>query len=241
MLKVILNRLKPHAEETFAEEQAGFKAGRSTTEQIFNLRILCEKYFQHQQNLYHVFTDFRIAFGIVWHAVLWATMRKYNISANLVRTIEQLCDKSTSAVQMNGSIGEWFRTTVGVKQGCLLSPTLFNIFLKRIMSDALEEHDRKFSIDGRNITNLRFADDIDALAKEQQELEALVESLDKTCTKYNMEISAEKTKLMTNSANDIQRDKKVKWQKLGTLTSFKYLGAVVSDDGSIPEVPLSIA
>ena len=109
------------------------------------------------------------------------------------------------------------------------------------MSDALEEHDRKFSIDGRNITNLRFADDIDALAKEQQELEALVESLDKTCTKYNMEISAEKTKLMTNSANDIQRDKKVKWQKLGTLTSFKYLGAVVSDDGSIPEVPLSIA
>ena len=90
-------------------------------------------------------------------------MRKYNISANLVRTIEQLYDKATSAVQMNGSIGEWFRTTVGVRQGCLLSPTLFNIFLKRIMSDALKEHDGKVSIGGRNITNLRFADDIDAL------------------------------------------------------------------------------
>ena len=63
---------------------------------------------------------------------------------------------------MNGSIGEWFRTTVGVRQGCLLSPTLFNIFLERIMSDALEEHDGKVSIGGRNITNLRFADDIDA-------------------------------------------------------------------------------
>ena len=67
-------------------------------------------------------------------------MRKYNISANLVRTIEQLYDKAKSAVQMNGSIGEWFRTTVGVRQWCLLSPTLFNIFLERIMSDALEEH-----------------------------------------------------------------------------------------------------
>ena len=55
MLKVILNRLKPQAEEIIAEEQAGF---RSTTEQIFNLRILCEKYLQHQQNLYHVFIDF---------------------------------------------------------------------------------------------------------------------------------------------------------------------------------------
>ena len=59
MLKVILNRLKPQAEEIIAEEQAGFRAGRSTTEQIFNLRILCEKYLQHQQNLYHVFIDFK--------------------------------------------------------------------------------------------------------------------------------------------------------------------------------------
>ena len=57
MLKVILNRLKPQAEEIIAEEQAGFRAGRSTTEQIFDLRILCEKYLQHQQNLYHVFID----------------------------------------------------------------------------------------------------------------------------------------------------------------------------------------
>ena len=132
MLKVILNRLKPQAEEIIAEEQAGFRAGRSTTEQIFNLRILCKKYLQHQQNLYHVFIDFKKAFDRVWHAALWATMRKYNISANLVRTIVQLYDKATSAVQMNGSIGEWFRTTVGVRQGCLLSPTLFNILLERI-------------------------------------------------------------------------------------------------------------
>ena len=168
-------------------------------------------------------------------------MRKYNISANLVRTIEQLYDKATSAVQMNGSIGEWFRTTVGVRQGCLLSPTLFNIFLERIMSDALEEHDRKNSIAGRNITNLRFADDIDDVAEEEQELEALVESRDKTCTRYKMEISAKKTKLMTNSVNGIQREIKVKGQKLGSVTSFKYLGAVVSADGSKPEVLSRIA
>ena len=119
--------------------------------------------------------------------------------------------------------------------------TLFNTFLERIMSDALEEHDWKVSIGGRNITNLRFADDIDALAEEEQELEALVESLDKTCTRYKMEINAEKTKLMTNSANGIQREIKVKGQMLGTVTSFKYLGAVVSDDGSKQEVLSRIA
>ena len=178
MLKVILNRPEPQAEEIIAEEQTGFRAGRSTTEQIVNLRIMCEKYLQHQQNLYHVFIDFKKAFDRVWHAALWATMRKYHINANLVRTIQQLYDKAASAVQMNGSIGEWFRTTVGERQGCLLSPTLFNIFLVRIMSDALEEHDGKVSIGGRNITNLRFADEIDPLAEEEQELEALEESLD---------------------------------------------------------------
>ena len=239
MLKVILNRLKPQAEEIIAEEQAGFKAVRSTT---FNLRILHEKYLQHQQNLYHVSMDFKKkkTFDRVWHATLWATMRKYNISANLVRTIKQLYDKATGAVKLNGSLGEWFRTTVGVRQGCLLSPTLFNIFLEWIMSDALEEHGGKVSIGGRNISNLRFAHDIDAQAKEDQQLEALVESLDKICTKYKMEISAEKTKLMTNSANGIQREINVKGQKLGTVTSFKYLGAVVSDDGSKPEVLPSI-
>ena len=106
------------------------------------------------------------------------------------------------------------------------------------MSDALEEHDGKVSIGGRNITNLQFADDIDVLAEEEQELEARVESLD---TRYKMEISAEKTKLMTNSANGIQRKIKVKGQKLGTVTSFKYLGAVVLDDGSKPEVLSRIA
>ena len=217
MLKVILNRLKPQAKEIIAEEQAGFRAGRSTTEQIFNLRILSEKYLQHQQNLYHVFIDFKKAFDRVWHAALWATMRKYNISANLVCTIEQLYDKATSEWQHRRMVQNNSRSKA--RMSSVTHP--LNIFHEWIMSDALEEHDGKVSTGGRNITNLRFADDIDALAEEKQELEALVESLDKTCTRYKMEISAEKTKLMTISANGIQREIKVKGQKLGTVTSFK--------------------
>ena len=102
-------------------------------------------------------------------------------------------------------------------------------------------HDGKVSIGGRNITNLRFVDDIDALAEEEQMLEALVGSLDRTGTRYKIVISAEKTRLMTNSANGIQRETKVKGQKLGTVTTFKYLGAVVSDDGSKPEFLSRIA
>ena len=138
MLKIILNRLQPQADEIIAEEQTGFRAGRSTTEQIFNLRILCEKYLQHQQNLYYVFIDFKKAFDRIWHEDLWAAMRKYNINASIIWAIENLYDKAQSAVLFNGSTGEWFRITVGVRQGCLLSPTLFNIFLERIMCEALD-------------------------------------------------------------------------------------------------------
>ena len=65
MLKIILNRFEPKAEKIIAEEQTGFRTRRSTTEQIFNLRIFCEKYLQHQQDLYHVFIDFKKAFDRV--------------------------------------------------------------------------------------------------------------------------------------------------------------------------------
>ena len=178
MLKILLNRLKPRAEEIIAEEQAGFRAGRSTSEHIFNLRTLYEKHLQYQQSLYHVFIDFKKAFDKVWHAALWATMRKYNIGPKLVRTIEHLYDNATSAVIFNSSLRDWFRTTVGVRQGCLLSPTLFQNFLKRIMTDALENHQGTVSIGGRTITNLRFVDDIDGLAGYEQELVNLVERLE---------------------------------------------------------------
>ena len=92
---------------------------------------------------------------------MWATTKNYNISANLIRVIKNLNDKVTSAVLFNSSIGDCFRTTAGVRQGCLLSPTLFNIFLERIMTDASDDHEGTVSIGGRAITNLRFADDID--------------------------------------------------------------------------------
>ena len=82
-------QIEAQAEKIIAEEQAGFRAGRSTTEQIFNLRILCEKYLQHQQDLYHVFIDFKKAFDRVWHAALWATMKKYNIGTSLIQVIKK--------------------------------------------------------------------------------------------------------------------------------------------------------
>ena len=100
---------------------------------------------------------------------------KYNISANLIRVIKNVYDKITSAVLFNSSIGDWVPTTVGVRRGCLLSPTLFNLFLERITTDAIEDHEGNVSIGSRTIANHRFGDDIDGLAGEGEELAKLVE------------------------------------------------------------------
>ena len=90
MLKVILNRLKPQAEEIVAREQGEFGAGGGTAERIFSLGDLCERCLQHRQNLCGVFIDFREAFDRVRHAALWATMQSCSVIAALVRTTQAL-------------------------------------------------------------------------------------------------------------------------------------------------------
>ena len=104
------------------------------------------------------------------------------------------------------------------------------------MTDALEDHEGTISTGSRTITNLRFAGDIDSLAGEEEELANLVEHPDKASTAYGMEISAEKTRLMTNNTSGINTEIKVNGQKLETVTSFKYLGSVITDEGSKPEI-----
>ena len=106
MLKAILNRLKPQAKEIIPEDQAAFGAGRSTTEQIFHIGLLCEKYLQHQKTctMYSLTSN---------KPVITYGMQKYTFSANPLHTTEQLNDKVTGECsQINGSTREWSRTTV---------------------------------------------------------------------------------------------------------------------------------
>ena len=99
---------------------------------------------------------------------IWANMRKYNINTSIIRAIENLYDKAQSAVLFNGSTGEWFGTTVGVRQGCQLTPALFKIFLEGIMCEALADHKGSVGIRVQLITNFPFADDIVNMQKRRR-------------------------------------------------------------------------
>ena len=131
--------------------------------------------------------------------------------------------------------------SVGVRQGCLLLPTLFNMFLERIMCEALDDHEGSVSIGGRLITNYRFADDTVVNAEDEEEAAVLVDRLDTTTTKYKKEIGPDKTKVMTNNPNGIQREIKIKCQRLEEVKNLKYLGAIISNKGSKPQILSRIA
>ena len=110
------------------------------------------------------------------------------------------------------------------------------------MCEALDDHEGSVSIGGRLITNFRFADDMLINAEEEEEeAGVLIDRLDRTTTRYKMEIDPDKKKVMTNYPNGFQREIKIKGQRLEEVENFKYLWAVISNEGSKPEILSRIA
>ena len=243
MLRVVLNRLTPCIEDLLSEEQAGFRAGRSTVDQIFNIRTLTEHYGDHQRPIYNNFIDFRKAFDRVWHAALWKMMCKCGLSATIITLIEFLYQQSENAVRVGTTVRSWFHATVGVRQGCILSPSLLNIFLEELVSRSLEGFAGSISIGGRIITDLRFADDIDLVAGSQEEMQDLTGRLASTSKSYGMKISTEKSKLLvTGASKGLSASIAIDGKQLEQVGEFKYLGSTITDDQrSIKEVRSRIA
>ena len=122
---------------------------------------------------------------------------------------------------MNSLIREFFKTTVDVCQGCLLSPILFNLFPEKIMQETLHDYHTSISIGGRYICNLRFADDVDLTVDSNGELQDFTNRLVDRATAYGMDVSTEKSKIMTNSTNNISADISMIGRKLETVIRLK--------------------
>ena len=109
------------------------------------------------------------------------------------------------------------------------------------MCEALDDHEGSVSIGGWLITNFRFADDIVANAEEEEEAGVQIDRLDRTTTRYKMEIGPDKTNVMTDNPHGIQREIKIKGQRLEEVENFKYLRAIICNEGSKSEILSRIA
>ena len=137
--------------------QAGFKKGRGTRDQIANIHWIIEKARKFQKNIYFCFIDYTKAFDHVDHNKLWKILQEMGTPDHLTCLLRNLCAGKEATVRTGHGTTDWFQIGKGVRQGCMLLPCLFNLYVEYIMRNAgLEEAQAGIKIARRNINNLRY-------------------------------------------------------------------------------------
>ena len=151
--------------------QAGFRKDRATRDQNANISWIIERARELQKSIYFCFIDYAKAFDFVDHNQLWKILREMGIPDHLTCLLRNLYAGQEATVRNELGTTDWFQIGKGVCQGCILSSCLFNIYAKYIMRNAgLEEAQAGIKIAGRNINNLRYADDTTLMADSEEEL-----------------------------------------------------------------------
>ena len=159
---------------------AGFRKGRGTRDQIANICWIIEKSRKFQKNVYFCFIDYTKATDCVDHNKLWKIFKEMRIPDHLTCLLRNLYVGQEATVSTGRETTDWFQIGKGVRQGCILSPCLFNLYAEYIMRNArLEEAQAGIKIAGRNINDLKYADDT-TLKAESEELKILLMKVKKS-------------------------------------------------------------
>ena len=165
MLKILQTRLQQYMNWEFPDVQAGFRKGRGTRDQIANIHWIIEKAREFQKNIYFCFIDYSNAFDCEDRNKLEKSFKRWEIPDHLTCLLRNLYTVQETMVRTGPGTTDWFQIGKGVYQGCILSPCLFNVYAEYIMRNAgLDEAQAGIKISGRNINNLRYADDITLMA-----------------------------------------------------------------------------
>ena len=160
MLKILQARLQQYMNCEFSDVQAGFRKGRGTRDQMAKICWIIKKARELKKNICFCFIDYAKAFDCVDHNKLWKILKEMGIPDHLTCLLRNRYAGQEAAVRTGHGTTDWFQIGKGVRQGCILSPCLFNLYADYIMRDAgLEEAQAGSNIAGRNISNLRYADD----------------------------------------------------------------------------------
>ena len=251
--KAILNRLKPRADSLLRENQCGFRKGRGCADQLFTLRILMEKAREFRQPLYVCFIDLRKAYNSVNRESLWILLQDcYNLPPKLLSILRALYSDSKAIVRSYGLTSEEFSVTCGVRQGCVLAPTLFNLFFDVAIHLALRDHEgkgvkftylyntqlvgnRKVLREESIVSDLEYADDMAIMADNWEDLSAMVRLLSHHCSSLGLSISCKKTKtlaVLPTGSHQLPQPILLPTSDdpIEVVSHFQYLGSVVQDD-----------
>ena len=159
MLKILQARLQQYVNLELPDVQAGFRKGRGTRDQIANIRWIIKKAREFQKSIYFCFIDYAKAFECVDHNKLLKILREMGIPDHLICLQRNLYAGQEATVRTRCGTTDWFQIGKGVRQGCILSPCLFNLYAEYIMRNArLDEAQAGIKTAGRNINYLRYAE-----------------------------------------------------------------------------------
>ena len=184
-----------------------------------------EKAREFQKNIYFCFIDYAKAFDCVDPNKLWKILQEMGIPDHLTFLLRNLYAGQEATVRTGHGTTDWFQIGNGVRQGCILSPCLFNLYAEYIMRNAgLEEAQAGIKIAGRNINNLRYADDTTLMA-ESEELKSLLMKVKEESEKVGLKLNIQKTKIMASGPV-------TSWQiDAETVADFIFLGSKITADG----------
>ena len=170
-----------------------------TKDQIVNICWIMEKVREFQKNIYFCFIDYAKAFDSVDPNKLWKILREMGIPDHLTCLLRNLYAGQEATVRTRHGTTDWFQIGKGVRQGCILSSFLFNLYAEYIMRNAgLEEAQAGIKIARRNINNLRYADDTSVMAESKEELKSLLMKVKEESEKVGLNLSIQKAKIMAS-------------------------------------------
>ena len=216
-------------ESKLEDGQCGFRPGRSTTDQIFTLKQIFEKSWEYGKDLFACFIDLEKAYNRVPRDKLWKVLQEYGVNGQLLRAIKSFDCRPDACVRVNVKQLKPFHVGVGLRQGCVLSPLLFIVYMNWI--DKCSQADEYATIGNCKISRLLFADDLVLLSSTESGLQRALNSFADACYTAGMKISTTKTEVLHLSRNPNQCVLQVNGATLKQVEKFKYLGVTFTSDG----------
>ena len=197
-------------------------------DQIANICWIIEKAREFQKNIYFCFTDYVKAFDCVDHNKLWNILKETGIPDHLTCLPKNLYADQEATVRNGHGTTDWFQIRKGVRQGCILSPCLFSLCAEYIVQNAgLDEAQAGIKITGRNVNNLRYADDTTPMA-ESEELKSLLMKVKEESEKVGLKLNIQKMEIM---ASGPITSWEIDGETVETVSDFIFLGSKITADG----------
>ena len=224
--------------EILEDNQAGFRANYRTTDQIFIVKTLLNKYFHKlKKPIYACFVDFSNAFDSVWRDGLFQKLHKLGVNGNILKIIKHMYSTTQFCVRKDNFISNPIANNKGVKQGDSLSPTLFNIYINDLGSyvNGGFKHD-PVVLGDTPLNHLLFADDLLLLSETSTGLQSCITNLEHFCHEWKLEVNLNKTKIMIFSKGRRKYENyhfTYKGNKIDITDSYKYLGITLFYNGNL--------